>query len=164
MTEDNQPSFRLPSVSRKQIPAAFDVVRFSSDSGVEGGNPAPRQHAARLAHRRVGDLAAATRTATTSIGSGSIPALKLERAIPRTPRTRSPRIWASRSHLILTSRALLTRTCKVQRSRRITAREDMLSRPNMIRAWRHCSTRPRRHSPRQSGRRQAPARHRDSLL
>ena len=61
-------------------------------------------------------------------------------AIPRTPRTRSPRIWASRSHLILTSRALLTRTCKVQRSRRITAREDMLSLPNMIRAWRHCST------------------------
>ena len=28
MTEDNQPSFRLPSVSRKKIPAAFDVVRF----------------------------------------------------------------------------------------------------------------------------------------
>jgi hypothetical protein len=85
-------------------------------------------------------------------------------AIPRAPRTRSPRIWASRSHLILTSRALLTRTCKVQRFRRITAREDMLSRPNMIRAWRHCSTVPRRHRPRQSGRRQASARHRDSLF
>jgi len=28
MTEDNQPSFRLPSVSRKKIPAAFDVVHF----------------------------------------------------------------------------------------------------------------------------------------
>jgi len=78
MTQDNQLSFRLPSVSRKQVTAAFDGDRLPSDTSVEGGN-------ARLASgdrspRTVGDLAAATRTATTSIGYGSIPALKLEAA------------------------------------------------------------------------------------
>ena len=52
----------------------------------------------------------------TSIGSGSIPALKLERRDPLHVTHTEPRIWFSRSHLILTSRALLTRTCKVQRS------------------------------------------------
>ena len=34
MTEDNQLSFNLPSVSRKKVTAAFDGGRLSSDSGV----------------------------------------------------------------------------------------------------------------------------------
>jgi hypothetical protein len=34
MTDDNQLSFNLPSVSRKKVTAAFDGGRLSSDSGV----------------------------------------------------------------------------------------------------------------------------------
>jgi hypothetical protein len=34
MTDDNQLSFNLPSVSRKIVTAAFDGGRLSSDSGV----------------------------------------------------------------------------------------------------------------------------------
>ena len=34
MTDDNQLSFKLPSVSRKKVTAAFDGGRLSSDSGV----------------------------------------------------------------------------------------------------------------------------------
>src|SRR6201987_3816495 len=34
MTDDNQLSFSLPSVSRKKVTAAFDGGRLSSDSGV----------------------------------------------------------------------------------------------------------------------------------
>jgi len=34
MTDDNQLSFDLPSVSRKKVTAAFDGGRLSSDSGV----------------------------------------------------------------------------------------------------------------------------------
>src|SRR6266480_5689718 len=34
MTEDNQLSFNLPSVSRKKVTAGFDGGRLSSDSGV----------------------------------------------------------------------------------------------------------------------------------
>ena len=34
MTDDNQLSFNLPSVSRKKVRAAFDGGRLSSDSGV----------------------------------------------------------------------------------------------------------------------------------
>jgi hypothetical protein len=34
MTDDNQLSFKLPSVSRKKVMAAFDGGRLSSDSGV----------------------------------------------------------------------------------------------------------------------------------
>ena len=34
MTDDNQLSFNLPSVSRKKVTAAFDGGRLSSDAGV----------------------------------------------------------------------------------------------------------------------------------
>src|SRR6202043_905542 len=34
MTDDNQLSFNLPSVSRKKVTAAFDAGRLSSDAGV----------------------------------------------------------------------------------------------------------------------------------
>ena len=34
MTDDNQLSFNLPSVSRKKVTAVFDGGRLSSDSGV----------------------------------------------------------------------------------------------------------------------------------
>ena len=34
MTNDNQLSFNLPSVSRKKVTAAFDGGRLSSDAGV----------------------------------------------------------------------------------------------------------------------------------
>jgi hypothetical protein len=34
MTDDNQLSFNLPSVSRKKVTATFDGGRLSSDSGV----------------------------------------------------------------------------------------------------------------------------------
>jgi hypothetical protein len=34
MTDDNRPSFNLPSVSRKKVTAAFDGGRLSSDGGV----------------------------------------------------------------------------------------------------------------------------------
>jgi hypothetical protein len=34
MTDDNQLSFNLPSVSRDKVAAAFDGSRLSSDAGV----------------------------------------------------------------------------------------------------------------------------------
>ena len=53
MTQDNQPSFRLPSVSCKQVTAAFDGGRLSSDSSVEGGNAAPRHRRPLASHNQV---------------------------------------------------------------------------------------------------------------
>jgi hypothetical protein len=38
VTEDNQPSFRLPSVSRKKVPAAFDVVHFPLIAALKAGS------------------------------------------------------------------------------------------------------------------------------
>src|SRR5215831_16596983 len=93
MTDDSQLSFKLPSVSRKKVTAAFDGGRLSSDSGVMLLALADRRRrvadtlAALIADPRdrshirhtVADvlracwrLAAATLMATTSIGYGSI--------------------------------------------------------------------------------------------
>ncbi len=58
MTDDNQLSFKLPSVSRKKVTAAFDGGRLSSDSGVMLLALADRRRAvantldSRLARRR----------------------------------------------------------------------------------------------------------------
>src|SRR4029077_7377046 len=58
MTDDNQLSFKLPSVSRKKVTAAFDGGRLSSDSGVMLLALADRRRkvsdtlAALIAHRR----------------------------------------------------------------------------------------------------------------
>ena len=69
MTDDNQLSFKLPSVSRKKVTAAFDGGRLSSDSGVMLLALADRRRAKLLIR---------------------LPRLLPTIAIPRTSRTRLP--------------------------------------------------------------------------